>query len=460
MTGVQTCALPISIDGIYSTINGYYRQQFGQEGHFLSATANAIVWDGGGYEKMSKYTTNQEFEPIGSDNKKHRGDALSRSFMFRGKADYELPLEGSYKLEAGYNFDYTQDFSDYLFLDYNNITGNWDKNSFYTNDTKYFHTINSLYATFSGALWDLSYQLGLRGEYFNRRLDQTANRELYKYEKFNLFPTFHLSANITETQQIQFSYSKRVQRPDVYALNPFPDYADDYVVSVGNPQLMPEFTDSWELNYQLGFEKMFFSLQTYYKATDNAMTRVLKVKEDGKLWITSENVESNYIAGAELAANITVFKGLRVNLNGSLYRFEIDNGSALAGEYSSGNVFDGNIMVFYSITPTTLLQLNGFYIGQKITTDGKIDDTYSAGFSLRQFLLDRKLTIYLNGRNVLSTVKYKSVNRRPEYYAYGTLEPEGANISLGFSLNINNYEQKLRPEDTIERSNAGSSGGY
>lgn len=449
-----------TVDGVYVTLNSYYQRNFEGEGHQLAATVNAIIWDGHGNELMDKYSTDSVFNYVGEDAVRHKARAYSRSVMTKSKMDYTLPLEGGYKLEAGYNFDYTQDFSDYLFQDLNNSTMTWEKNNFYSNDTRYFHTINAVYGTFSGILFGLNYQFGLRAEYFNRRLDQSTNRELFKYEKFSVFPTFHLSADITETQQIQFSFSKRIQRPDVYALNPFPDYADDYVVSVGNPDLMPEFTDAFELNYQKNFDFMFLSIQTFYNATDNAMTRVLKVKEDGKLWITSENVQKNRMYGGELSANMNIVKGLRLNLTCSIGRFEIDNGMNTVGEYQEGTVVDGSAFVFWSLAKNTMLQLSTFYMGERITTDGTVDATWSLGFTVRQSFFDKALTVYLNGRNMLKTMKYVSTNRRSDYYSYGTLTPEGANVTLGLTFNLNNYQNKVRPEDQIERTNAGSSGGY
>lgn len=447
------------VSGYYSTANAYYQQKFNSDGHQISSTLNTIFWDGGGDERIVKSATDKDFN-VNNTLKEYRSNADSRTIMTKFKTDYVLPLSDGYKIEAGYNFDYTQDFSDFLYENYNFTNKTWERNSDFTNDTKYYHTINALYTTFTGAIWDFNYQAGIRCEYFNRRLNQTTNSQVFKYNKINFFPTAHISRNFEGDQQLQISYSRRVQRPDVYALNPFPDYVDDYIVSIGNPSLMPEFTDSYEINYQKGFKTMFFSIQSYYRNTDNAISRVLKINSDKKIWITAENVARNYTIGAELSANLNLFKGFRLNINGNLYNYRFKtNESGLDGE-NGGTVLDGNIMAFYSFSPNTLLQLNTFYMGPRYSIDGKVNETYSVGASIRQFFFDKQLTLYFNGRNILNTVKYTSENKRKEFYTYGSQNTEGANLSIGFSININNYEQKQRPEDTIEKTNVGGSGGY
>lgn len=448
------------IKGYYSTFNTFYKKSFQTEGHELSSMLNAIIWDGNGNETSKKSTTDKNFVPIDNNIEQHIGDADSRSFMIKFKTDYTRPISESYRLEAGYNFDYTQDFSDYLYTDYDNISKVWKKNDIYSNITKYYHSINAVYCTFTGGLWDFNYQLGLRGEYFNRRLTEATKSQYFKYEKANLFPSLNISRSFENDLQFQLSYSRRVQRPDVYALNPFPDYADDYVVSMGNPDLMPEYTDSYELNCQKGFESMFFSVQTYYRNTNNAISRVLKVKDDNKIWITSENVARSYALGLELAANINFSKKFRMNINGNFFNYNIEtNETSVEGDHN-GNVLNGNVMLFYSFTQNTLAQVNLFYVGPQYSVDGYVKETYSVGFSMKHSLYDKKLTLFISGRNLLNTMKYVSENRRKDYYAYSTFNTEGANLSLGFSWVINNYERKIRPEETIERTNVGASGGY
>lgn len=448
-----------TVIGSYTTINAFYQKQFSQEGHQLNALWNSIIWDGGGVEKMQKAITDNNFNINDERPNKHQSDADSRSFMMVFKTDYSLPIEKDYKLEAGYNFDYTQDYSDYLYQDYNYLSSDWERNTIYSNDTKYYHTINAIYCTFAGSLFDLNYQIGLRGEYFNRRLNQETTNEYYNYKKFNLFPTFHLSAALSETTQIQASYSKRVQRPNVYLLNPFPDYSDDYILSIGNPKLMPEFTDSYELNLQQNFDNLFFVVQGYYRRTNNSITRIWRTNAANQIKLSYENVSENQMMGAEISANWNIFKGFRLSLNANIYRLSITNDASSVEESNSGNAIDGNMVILYNLFNNTQLQFNSFYIGAKYTTDGEVKQSYSFGFAVKQFLFDRKLTVFLSGRNIFNTLKYDNINQRENYKAVGIVYPESRSIFLGFSFNINNFENKTRPEDTIERNTVGGQQG-
>ncbi len=446
------------IEGTYSVINGYYQHNFKGDEHKITANLNTVIWDGGSTEIMDKYSTDSEYKLIEESRVSRKGVADSRTFMVTSKVDYTLNTNSDFKIEAGYAFDYTQDYSDFLYQNFNLPANNWETDYRFTNDTKYYHSINAMYFTFSSELWGLNYQLGLRGEYFNRRLHQTTNSRIYNYDKFNFFPSFYLTKGFDETMQMQFSFSRRVQRPNIYALNPFPDYFDDYIVSIGNPELMPEFTDSYELNFTKNFDFLYLIAQSFYRSTENAFTRVIKMN-DKQLWITSENVGKNSILGGELALNFTIFQGLRFNTSATVYQFDMSSTGNTNTDYSKGIVYNCSGQLFYSLTSSTLLQAWGTYFGPRYTGDGKVEPTYSMGFSLRQFFFDRRLTLFLTGRNILNSWKHVSENKRIDYIANSTMKPDGSVISLGFSFNINNYENKERPEDKIERNDAGGSGG-
>jgi outer membrane receptor protein involved in Fe transport len=448
-----------SIKGTYSTINTYYQHNFTDVEHKITANVNNVIWDGGGDEISDNYLADNNFKIFEDTRKSHRGIADSRTFMNKSQIDYTLPIAGKYSFEAGYCFDYVQDFSDYLYRDYEQSTKDWITNYNFTNNTKFFHTINAVYTTFAGSMFDINYQLGLRAEYYNRRLFQETNKVSYTYEKMNYFPSLHISKAFNPTTQMQFSYSKRVQRPDVYVLNPFPDYADDYIVSIGNPDLMPEFTDSYELNFSKSYDMLFLTMETYYRNTDNAIGRIMKM-DNGRLLITSENVGTNNIYGLELSANINLFKKLRLNISANMYNYEISSKDPTFQSNAKGDVIDGNIQLSYSINGNSMIQISSVYNGPKYFTDGSVESTYGVGFAVRQFFFDKKLTIFLTGRNVLNTYEFRHTNERHDYKSYGYMKPQGGVISLGLSFNINNYQNKVRPEDKIERTSVGGSGGY
>jgi len=69
------------------------------------------------------------------------------------------------------------------------------------------------------------------------------------------------------------SYARRIDRPRGWYLEPFITVQDAFNFSVGNPDLLPEDIDSYELNYQKRFTKDFISLEGYYRVTHNKIER-------------------------------------------------------------------------------------------------------------------------------------------------------------------------------------------
>jgi hypothetical protein len=200
-------------------------------------------------------------------------------------------------------------------------------------------------------------------------------------------------------------------------------------------------------------------METYYRNTDNAIGRIMKM-DNGRLLITSENVGTNNIYGLELSANINLFKKLRLNISANMYNYEISSKDPTFQSNAKGDVIDGNIQLSYSINGNSMIQISSVYNGPKYFTDGSVESTYGVGFAVRQFFFDKKLTIFLTGRNVLNTYEFRHTNERHDYKSYGYMKPQGGVISLGLSFNINNYQNKVRPEDKIERTSVGGSGGY
>ena len=176
--------------------------------------------------------------------------------------------------------DYNPDGTRIKAITYTRITmaGNeWIHNDTISNSLDYLDAMQSAYGMFNGPLGKFEYQMGFRAEYDNRNLKQLTSDESYTYEKFHFFPSFYVIRKLTDAHKLQFTYSRRIQRPDERDLNPFIEYRGSNNVSYGNPALTPEFTNSFELNYQYTFKKGSVSLESYYRGTTDKITRITGV---------------------------------------------------------------------------------------------------------------------------------------------------------------------------------------
>ena len=99
----------------------------------------------------------------------------------------------------------------------------------------------------------------------------------------NLFPSLFLGYEFNEGSSIQLSYSKRISRPRFWDLNPFFTFADARNIFSGNPNVDPEFTDSYEIGYLRFWDKASITSSIYYRHTTGVIQRIQTLlEEDGE----------------------------------------------------------------------------------------------------------------------------------------------------------------------------------
>jgi outer membrane receptor protein involved in Fe transport len=221
-------------------------------------------------------TTDFRFQPVDVDPARTRSRNENPEKELRVELDYTRPLKTG-KIETGLQSRWDKDQATYIYEDFQPFGSEWMRNDSISNTMDYLDAIQSAYLIYSGPLGKIEYQVGLRAEYDNRQIDQKTSAESHTYDKFHFFPSFYVTRKFTEAHQLQFTYSRRIQRPRERDLNPFKEFRGANNVSYGNPSLTPEFTNAFELNYQYTFKIGFVSLETYYRGTTGKITQISAV---------------------------------------------------------------------------------------------------------------------------------------------------------------------------------------
>jgi hypothetical protein len=143
-----------------------------------------------------------------------------------------------------------------------------------------YKSINNVYAAYfsiSGKAPSFSYKLGLRGESSNYDGELLNTKQQFSNNfPLSLFPSIFLKKDLSKTDALQLSITRRVNRPNFFQIIPFVDYSDSLNISRGNADLVPEFTASGEIAYSKTQGSATFLVSGYYKYTDNLITRFLK----------------------------------------------------------------------------------------------------------------------------------------------------------------------------------------
>ncbi|MCF8335787.1 MAG: TonB-dependent receptor family protein [Bacteroidales bacterium] len=429
----------------YYRVDLDYQNKFDEDGHQLDASMYYSGSDHENTDTRKEFRADSDWDRISDDPFMQRTRETSTEDELRVKLDYTKPFSNGSKLEAGYQGRYNQNDQHYVLQNYQNTQ--WVTDSDFTNDADYSRWIQALYATYSGNLIGIEYQLGLRGEYTDRLLEQQTLNESYGVNRFNIFPSVHLTKRFSREEQLFASYSKRIQRPRRWFIDPFKSYRDQYSVQMGNPALEPEYTDSYELGYKKTFGKSFATLETYHRRTHNGITRIQERGEGNIMIQTFDNISQEFSTGVGLSVNTSLYKWWNLNLSGSFYEYSLEG--EVIGENISrrSNNWSARFNSNFTLPTGTRLQLMARYNGPSVTAQGEREGFLMTNMGLRHSFLNDKLTLNVSGRDLLQSMNREMTSSGPGFETYRFMERESPIINFSVSYTINNYERQRQEEE-------------
>lgn len=422
--------------GDFYAVNLDYRHQFAQKGHKL---LGQIIYQyrGGEEESVDELTDMQ-----GNITNGRKSTEKGPGRPLRIKVDYTLPLGEETKFEAGYQsrIGRSEDINE--LYEYNTQNNRYEIQPQFGHETFYHRNIQSLYGIYAGAFGSFGYQGGFRGEYTYRRVELKDMNRTFSLNRWDFYPTVHFSYQFSKGQQTMLSYTRRIERPRGYYFEPFETWMDAYNVRRGNPDLKPEYIDSYELGYQTFFGKNLFSIEAYYRVTSNKIERVRSLYTKNITLHTIENVGNDYTFGSELMLNMDVFKFWNVNLMGNLYNYRIE-GQLLGRSFSRESFnwstrFNNTIKLWQDAR----LQSNAIYNSPSVSSQGSREGYFMFNFGLRQEFFNKTLAATLQIRDAFSTSKWESESEGFDFYSRRVYERKAPIVMLNLSYKINNYKQK------------------
>lgn len=434
--------------GNFYSINMQYYHQFAKKGHEINVMANYS--DRTGTESHTNNLQDNENTILNGQYSTEVGPSAS----WRIQIDYTLPLSEKGKFEAGYQsrIGKSEDNTElYLF---NTITELYDYQPDYSNQTDYNRSIHSIYSLYANEIEKFGYQLGLRGEYTLREVLASSGQEKFVIDRWDYFPTLHVSYSINKKLQLMSSYSRRIERPRGWWLEPFLTWSDAYNVRSGNPNLQPEYIDAFELNFISKMDKNFFSVETYYRITNNYTDYLRTVWSENTILSYPENVGKAFALGAEAMLSYELFKSWQINLSGNLYEYKVE-GNILDQDFSNESLnWNTRLNNNFKITKNLQVQLNGSYNSPTATSQGTSEGYFSADAAVKTNLFDRKLTVALQMRDVFQTAKREQTTRGQNFYYYSKSYRKAPYVMLTLSYKFNNYRN-----GEFEKGNEFNSGG-
>lgn len=301
----------------------------------------------------------------------------------------------------------------------------------------YTENIFAGYTIFSHQVKRFSYQLGLRTEFTDIKTELLVSKLANPRQYLNLFPSAHLSYELNKTSSFQTSYSRRLSRPRFRDLIPFYSYTDPRNYFGGNPDLNPEYTDSYEFGFLKQMQKGSLFASAYYRKTNGVVERITSTDSTGLIRRFPINLSIQNAFGIESNANYNFSKKWRATANINVYYATV-SGVFQQREYSSQALtMQGrgtmNVELPYKIN----FQGSINYRSPRNNTQGKTLARYNIDLGLSRDFIKNNASLVISVKDLLNTNKRRNIVDTEFLYADSWFQWRTRQLVVSFTYRLN-----------------------
>ena len=390
---------------------------------------------------------------------------LLKNKAWEVKLDYENPITEQFKIQAGYQGRFSHEntpqesWADYTSWEGKQLTE--ERELF--NRFIYDMDLHALYFTALYQLGKLGIMGGLRGEYWKvntesytweQEHDASLRDVPFKKDYFQLFPSLFLSYQLTDNDQLQLNYTRRLRRPWGGQLNSFRDTRDATTISFGNPELTPEFSNSFSCNYLRTWTEQSLLRSAYYRPTTDVMQRISwHEPETGIMYSTTKNVAKSQSSGVEATLKNKFFRILDLTTNVNAYYFKLNgfryviDDQTITGEGNSNFTWNARVQASLILPYDISVQLGGRLRSRQVITQGYRKSNYNMDFGVRKNFFNKKFTVSLNCRDVFNTRQFETFTSSDSFTRHQLNKRGGRGLKFRFSCNFGYAKNKANHRD-------------
>ncbi|HEY0244292.1 MAG TPA: outer membrane beta-barrel family protein [Mucilaginibacter sp.] len=360
-----------------------------------------------------------------------------------GKADYVKPISKTLKFEAGVKFSDVKSDNDLM------QTLSQAKPYLSTNHFVYDEKVDAGYINLNKQYKTTSIQLGLRAEYTKSKavgdsanVVQTINRSY-----LNFFPSVFINQTLSAKNEVGFSYSRRIDRPQYDNLNPFTFNLDPYTYIKGNPYLRPQYTNNFEFSYTYSKQ---LTVTLGYSHTSDVITEVPGTDPATKIsFITNENLQEQNNYNINIYTPYTVTKWWEGNVNATGFYLGFKSNGLEGGNLDRGQA------AFQIRTTQTFTPLDGYKAEltanyQSALTYGLyyVKPQYSADAGISHSFANKKANLKLSMSDFLNLLRNDVTSNYQSNNIDIRQKRESRITRLTFTYNFGSNKIKARNHQT------------
>ncbi len=412
-----------------------FKKRFERKGHELNASFTYLnYWERSNQLfTQNSFTTEDQKLPKGALTQNSLNDEYENQYLLQ--VDYIQPFGTKGKIETGIRTSFREMENDYLVQELK-ASGAYETVDGLDNIFLYDENILAVYGILANEWAKWSYQAGLRAEYtdIETRLVETKESNPRTYS--NLFPSGHLNYKANEKNAFQLSYSRRIRRPVYNDLTPYVTFSDQRNFFSGNPNLNPEFTDSYELGHILYGEKSTLFSTLYYRSTQDKIQRIRSVGENGFSVTAPYNLVGEESYGLEFSGDYAAKSWWKLDFNANFFYAKVD-GSNLNQNFQATTTS----MLFRQTSRFTLnkgwdLQLRGNYEARRKTAQGIQKGIFFLDFSASKKILAQRGTLIFTISDVLNSRINRYITEGGNFFTEGESQMVLRQTNLTFNYRI------------------------
>jgi len=412
-----------------------YRKNYPRKGHELHAAFTFLDY----WENSDQLFTQASYSPGGSvllaKNliQTSLNDEFEKQYLLQ--LDYVKPFSKEGKLETGFRTSFRNMENDYVVKE-KDADGRFKALPGLDNLFLYKENIGATYFLLGNKIRKLGYQAGLRAEYTDVQTTLWKTAEINPRQYGNLFPSAHLSWQVSDANALQLSYSRRIRRPVYNDLSPYVTFSDARNFFSGNPDLNPEFTDAFELGSIRQHGKGTFLANLFYRDTRGKIDRIRTVKSDGFSVTIPYNLIGEQAFGVEFTADYRIRPWWKTDFNLNLFEAHI-NGSNVQENYTA--IARSFLLRHTSrFTPKNGwdVQMRINHEGRQRTAQGIRKSITFTDISASRKLFRDKGTLILNVLDLFNGRRNRYITRGTNFFTEGDFQGVRRQVNLTFNYRL------------------------
>ncbi|MDO7136260.1 outer membrane beta-barrel family protein [Algibacter lectus] len=385
-------------------------------------------------DQSSNFNNTTSIGDLPDELQNTRTDYKLEDYTF--KLDYVHPFLEHYTIETGSQYVINQVSNDFAVSDFEE--GVRVDNTDLTNVFNFDQNVFGIYTTaaYEGEKWGIKMGIRLEDTQIETLLETTDEKDSRNYT--DLFPSAHTSYTVSDNFSLQAGYSRRINRPNLRSLNPFSNIRNNFNISTGNPDLQPEYTNSYELTsiHKIGKASLNFSL--YNRYTTDVIENITEYEDDVSI-SRPENIGTSNTTGFEFNGKYNPINWFSLSGEFNINFFDRQGVFESESFDFKGNRWTTSLTTKFKLPLDFDLEMSGDYQSKFKSLQGETYDNLYADLGLRKKILKGKVILNMSVRDVFASRVNQSETSQAEFYLYNSRK-RGRFITFGVSYGFGKGE--------------------